>query len=161
MSKEIERKFLVADNKWKKFVIAKADIQQGYLSKSPKHNVRIRIKQNGDKDPISYVTIKGPKKGISRDEFEYSIPHEDAVVMLQMCEQGIIHKTRYTLALPESTKGDWIVDVFKGINKGLTLAEVEFLFDGQQIGKLPDWLGEEVTHDKRYTSSYLSNNKVA
>lgn len=155
MSKEIERRFIVSSNKWKKFIIDKWEVQQGYLSKSDKHNVRVRIKKSSTASK-GYITVKGKPVGCTRDEFEYEIPIADAQELMVLCESKV-KKTRYYLQLDK--KCEWIVDVFKGINKGLVLSEVEFAYEGQKV-TIPNWIGREVTHDRRYTSSYLSSHKV-
>lgn len=153
MSKEIERKFLVNGDKWKKCtLLKKVEIKQGYLSKARTHQVRVR--QMGD---TGFITVKGSKVGMTRDEFEYEIPLKDATQMLEMSVTPIVSKTRYYLF--DDTKQMWEVDVYKGTNRGLVIAEIELESEKHTI-KLPPWLGREVTHDRRYTNTYLAEHKV-
>ena len=146
MGMEIERKFLVDRSVW----VPKGNgvrIAQGYLSAVPERTVRVRIKGNR-----GYLTVKGKTEGISRKEFEYGIPLEDAELMLGMCDLPIIEKFRYE----EDFEGHrWEVDVFLGENKGLVLAEIE-LRDESEAFASPPWLGEEVSTDARYCNSNLS-----
>lgn len=151
--KEIERKFLVSKDAWKKCtLLKKVNVQQGYLSKSQAHQVRIRVL-----DDQAAITIKGPKVNLTREEFEYIIPLADGEKLLTMSETPILSKTRYYLY--DDTKQMWEVDVYKGINRGLVIAEIEMESE-KQIVKLPSWIGKEVTHDRRYTNTYLSQHKA-
>ncbi len=146
MGKEIERKFLLKSDSWKEGAVGEV-FRQGYLPTRDKCVVRIRVA--GDK---AYLTIKGKNAGISRLEFEYSIPISEAEVLLNdMCETPIIEKTRYNV---EHKGFLWEVDVFSGENEGLILAEVELETEEQQV-KLPEWIGEEVSEDPRYYNSNL------
>jgi CYTH domain-containing protein len=145
---EIERKFLL---KSASFIgdIAGNRITQGYLTTDPNRTVRVRIR--GDSGT---VTIKGKsnESGLSRYEWEKEIPVVEAQALLEIALPGIIDKTRYVI----NFKGfNYEVDVFHGANKGLLLAELE-LEDELQPFLKPDWLGDEVTGDKRYYNSYLS-----
>ena len=147
MAKEIERKFLVKKN-WKPQT-AGSLIAQGYLSTDPDRTVRIRIR--GDK---GYITVKGKNQGILRQEFEYEIPLADAEAMLKLCVQPIITKTRY---IEEIAGGNWEIDVFAGANAGLIVAEIE-LPDLEANFVKPQWLGSEVSADKRFFNSNLIKN---
>jgi len=146
---EIERKFLVTSTDFIAESFAQHHIAQGYLNSNPERTVRIRIKENK-----GFITIKGigNASGASRLEWEKEIPLEEAKLLLPLCEKGVIEKTRY-----EVKSGNHIieVDVFHGENEGLILAEIELKNENETIEK-PDWLGTEVTGDKRYYNSYLS-----
>lgn len=147
MPVEIERKFLVTSNAWRVGAHA-TPIQQGYLSQEGA-TVRIRI-ADGD----AFITVKGKTQGLSRAEFEYAIPVEDARVMLEtLCARPLIEKTRYAV---EHAGRLWTVDVFEGENDGLVMAEVELEGADAHV-ELPDWVGEEVTSDPRYRNSALVN----
>lgn len=145
---EIERKFLVKDDNFLKSH-AGTHFIQGYLSKDPERAVRVRIA--GD---LAFLTIKGKSNasGTSRYEWEKEIAVSEAQELLNLCLPGIIEKTRYVLT---SQNTDWEVDVFAGVNKGLTIAEIELKEENQQFAK-PVWLGKEVTGDHRYYNAYLS-----
>jgi CYTH domain-containing protein len=147
MAKEIERKFLVHPRKWSD-VGAGRVIRQGYLCASKQSSVRVRT--YGDK---AYVTIKGATSDITRDEYEYEIPLNDAnEILVNLCEHPPIEKIRYRIMYKGHT---WEVDEFAGANQGLTVAEVE-LKDAKEEVELPDWIDREVSGDPRYFNSNLS-----
>jgi adenylate cyclase len=149
MGKEVERKFLVKNLTWKKNIEGIL-YQQGYLSSVKERTVRVRIA--GEK---AFLTIKGVTVGVSRSEFEYEVPLEDAAHMLnELCEHPIIEKRRYKLLHAGLT---WEIDEFLGENNGLIVAEIE-LSDEEQTFELPAWVGEEVSHDIRYFNSNLLKN---
>ena len=150
MAQGIERKFLVkGDCKSEAFKATR--ITQGYLCSVPERTVRVRVK--GDK---GFITIKGigDESGASRFEWEKEIPVAEVQDLLKLCEPGIIDKTRYLVKAGEFT---FEVDEFYGENEGLTVAEVE-LPDENALFERPEWLGEEVTGDKRYYNSMLMKN---
>jgi len=126
-------------------------ITQGYLSSVPERTVRVRVK--GDK---GYITIKGigNASGASRFEWEKEIPVEDVKALLEICEPGVIDKTRYLVKVGIHT---FEVDEFYGDNEGLTVAEVELSDENEAFDK-PSWLGEEVTGDAKYYNSMLMKN---
>ena len=146
MAQEIERKFLVTGDAWRR--LAKGTVyRQGYLSTVKERTVRVRTV--GDK---GYLTVKGLSVGAKRAEFEYEIPVTDADVMLdELCEQPLIEKTRYKIPFDGLI---WEVDEFASDNEGLIVAEVELSDEDQEI-RLPDWIGEEVTDDLRYYNANL------
>ncbi len=150
MAKEIERKFLVKGN-FKEFVSKSQRITQGYLSSVPERTVRVRIK--GEK---GFLTIKGivNKSGASRYEFEKEITIKETKELLNICEPGIIDKTRYLVKCGNHT---YEVDEFYGDNKGLIIAEVELKSENEKFKK-PNWLGKEVTGDVKYYNSMLMKN---
>ena len=119
MAQEIERKFLVLDDSFKHEAFSKSHIQQGYICSERGRTVRVRIR-----DERAYLTIKGPSLngGLSRYEFEREIPLDDGLQMMQLCESGIIDKTRW---LVKSGPHTFEVDEFHGENAGLVVAEVE------------------------------------
>ncbi len=151
MSKEIERKFLVK-SEYKNFAIKHEKITQGFLSTVPERTVRVRVK--GKK---GFLTIKGigNKSGTTRYEFEKKISLNEASELLKICEKGIIEKTRYII--PTDKNLFFEVDEFYGDNEGLVLAEIELPTENTKFKK-PDWLGKEVTGDKRYYNSVLKQN---
>lgn len=151
MAQEIERKFLVKGD-FKPFVTKSTRITQGYLSSVPERTVRVRIK--GDK---GFLTIKGigNTSGASRFEWEKEIPVDEAKSLLEICEPGVIDKTRYIV--PEASGLKFEVDEFYGANDGLTVAEIELPSENHPFTK-PVWLGEEVTGDIKYFNSMLMKN---
>jgi adenylate cyclase len=148
---EIERKFLVKNDSFKAEAFTHNRIAQGYLSSVPERTVRVRIKA-----AKGYLTIKGltNETGMSRFEWEKEIPIDEAKSLLLLCEKGTIDKTRYEVQVG---KHIYEVDEFYGDNKGLIIAEIELQSEEEAFEK-PDWLGQEVTSDKRYYNSYLSIN---
>ena len=147
---EIERKFLVDKEKLESVLESSTVIKQGYIPRGNTTTVRLRIA--GD---TGYLTLKGKTVGISRSEFEYEIPVEDAEAMLQeYCDQRLIDKLRYIVPF----KGhNWEVDVFQGNNKGLIVAELELESEDEEFSK-PDWVTVEVTDEKRYYNALLMDN---
>lgn len=147
---EIERKFLVT-GEYKSLATKSYRIMQGYLVTDEKRTVRIRIK--GSK---GYITIKGEadSSGFSRFEWEKQIDVEDAKELLELCQKGIIDKTRYEVVYDGKT---FEVDEFYGDNDGLVMAELE-LEKIDETFSTPSWLGEEVTGDEKYYNAYLSNH---
>lgn len=148
---EIERKFLVTSNIFIKDAVRHNRIVQGYLSSSPERTVRIRIKGNK-----GYLTIKGAsnESGLSRFEWEKEISLKEAEQLLQLCEKGVIDKTRHEIIIGSRT---YEVDVFANENEGLIVAEIELSNENESFEK-PTWLGKEVTGDIKYYNSYLSKN---
>lgn len=124
-------------------------MQQGYLSVDPERVVRIR--REGDQ---AWITIKGRMGGITRPEFEYPIPSGDADELLRLAPFPPVEKIRHRVIV-EGTL--WEVDEFLGANQGLLLAEVELRSEDESFSR-PEWLGQEVTHDRRYYNSQLAQD---
>jgi adenylate cyclase len=150
MALEIERKFLVK-GPYKDLAFKHSYIRQGYLASGAGATVRIRTK--GEK---GYITIKGKSnaEGISRFEWEKEIPPWEAKELLELCSDGFIEKERYEIQVGEHI---FEVDEFFGENQGLTMAEVELRSETENFIR-PDWLGKEVTGDRRYYNSHLLSN---
>lgn len=152
MAQEIERKFLVrGDFKGQAFAVS--HICQGYIGTRSGRTVRIRIR-----DQRAYITIKGPAgpEGLSRYEFETEISVSDARDLLLLCEPGIIDKHRYLVKSPDG-EHTWEVDEFHGDNEGLVVAEIELRSEDDVFEK-PDFIGKEVTGDRRYYNAHLRAN---
>ena len=149
MPQEIERKFLVLDDSFKKMAFACSHIVQGYLTHGKGRSVRIRIR-----DDKAYLTIKGPSMhaGLSRYEWEKEISVDDALDLMKLSEPGRIDKHRY---LVKSGEHIFEVDVFHGENEGLVMAEVELGSEDEPFEK-PPFIGKEVTGDRRYYNSVLT-----
>ncbi|MFT3794365.1 CYTH domain-containing protein [Flavobacterium sp.] len=146
---EIERKFLVVSDAFKKQAFAKNHIAQGYLNSHPERTVRIRIKGES-----GFLTVKGKgnESGTTRLEWETELSLMEAKPLLAICEPGTIDKMRYEVKLGKHV---FEVDEFFGENDGLVIAEIE-LKDENEFFEKPDWLGQEVTNDERYYNAYLS-----
>lgn len=153
MAVEIERKFLVKGEGWKKLtLLKKVNIEQGYLTKTRNMTVRIRVT-----DDTAFITIKGKRVDLACPEYEYEIPRADGVDLLEFSVTPLVRKTRHYV---RDEKGQvWDIDVFKGINRGLTMAEFEMTSSKQTV-ILPPWIGAEVSNDKRYANSFLAEHKV-
>ncbi len=145
MAQEIERKFLVKGDGWRDPTNA-TRYRQGYLSTDKARTVRVRTA--GDK---AYLTIKGATEGVSRAEFEYPIPLDDANQLLGLCHRPLIEKDRYLIPYGDH---EWEVDEFFGDNEGLVVAEVELESEDQPFER-PDWVGPEVSDDPRYFNASL------
>lgn len=148
MAQEIERKFLLVGEDWRK--LAKGThYRQGYLNSVKERTVRVRTI-----DDKGFLTIKGITTGATRVEYEYEIPHSECTAMLDdLAEKPLIEKARYKI---EFGGFIWEVDEFFGDNEGLVVAEIELESEDQQFEK-PSWVGAEVTGDPRYFNSNLVN----
>jgi adenylate cyclase len=150
MGIEIERKFLVKSEGWRRSIVSKREIKQGYFARTPTLRARVRLL-----DDEGFITLKGEPGSSVRLEYEYKIPHIDAAEMIEhFSMEPTVNKTRYCVKHDGHT---WSVDVFSGLNRGLVLAEVELNHPKQPVA-LPDWIGEEVTEDRRYGNSFLVRN---
>ena len=149
---EIERKFLLKNNDWKQHIKSSEPIIQGYLASSASANgITVRIRVTGQH---GFLTFKGPRVGISRTEYEYQVPINDAKSILLESQAPTVKKVRHIV---EHNGNEWEIDVFKGNNKGLTIAEIE-LESPEQEFKLPNWIKEEVTGQNKYRNSRLALN---
>ena len=146
---EIERKFLVT-GEFRDKATSSTHIAQGYIASGTGRNVRVRIR--GEK---GYLMIKGPSNqaGLARFEWEKEIPLAEAEALMGICEPGIIRKTRW-LVPSEDGRHTWEVDVFEGDNEGLVMAEIELSSEDDSFSK-PDFIGKEVTGDRRYYNSHM------
>jgi adenylate cyclase len=148
MGTEIERKFLVRDDSWRAGVTAQRRIVQGYVAHSETVTVRVRVA-----DTRATLTLKGASSGISRSEFEYPVPVDDALRMLDEFAVGpVIEKVRHLVPVGSHT---WEVDVFARENSGLVMAEVE-LAAADEPFELPTWAGVDVSEDARFFNVNLA-----
>lgn len=146
MGVEIERKFLVVGDAWRALGQPTL-LRQGYLSLDPERTVRVRIEGAG-----ATLTIKSKSRGATRGEWEYPIPMQEAAELLDtLCHQPLVEKVRHRV---EAGPHTWEVDEFLGANAGLVVAEIELRSEGDRFDK-PEWIGLEVTDDKRYFNSNL------
>ncbi|MEI8347295.1 MAG: CYTH domain-containing protein [Pseudomonadota bacterium] len=151
MALEIERKFLLKDDSWRSPRKEGINYIQGYFSGGEGYTMRVRLSAKND----ACLTIKSKAKGITRHEYEYQIPVEDARELLDnFCQQPLIEKIRYGIDYKGHT---FEVDEFLGANQGLIICEVELEREDEQFA-CPSWLGKEVTDDKRYYNVYLAQN---
>ena len=147
---EIERKYLVTSDCYKKLAVARHHICQGYISREKTGTVRVRIS-----DEKAYLTIKGkPASGhIARYEWEKEIDMREAEELMNLCQGTIINKTRWIV--PAKEEGlKWDVDEFHGKYEGLVIAEIE-LDNEEQVVELPIFIGEDVTDDHQYYNANM------
>lgn len=146
---EVERKFLVKSNDYKRDAVTKTRIVQGFLNTHPERTVRVRLK--GEK---GFLTVKGKGNdtGTTRFEWETELSSVEATNLIELCEPIILEKIRFEVPFG---KHSYEVDEFFGENKGLVVAEVELKHEDEFFER-PEWLGEEVTGDIKYYNSQLS-----
>jgi len=148
VAQEIERKFLVKSDDWRKDADDGLAMVQGYLQSGEKSSIRVRLA--GDR---AWLNIKSATLGISRSEYEYTIPLDDAKEMLaNLCDQPLISKTRYHVNVAQHT---WEVDVFDGDNEGLIVAEIELSAEDETF-EIAEWAGDEVSLETRYYNVCLA-----
>lgn len=155
MAHEIERKFLVADDSWRSAAVEPVDMKQGYFDTADEVTVRIRTRKpiRGDQQPRATLCIKGRAEGLTRPEFEYEVPFDDASAMLELfCDERIVEKTRFHVTHDDHL---WEIDAFGGTHDGLVVAEVELESEDEAISR-PPWLGSEVTDDPAYLNEVLA-----
>jgi adenylate cyclase len=148
MGIEIERKFLVDHAKWDQLNKPEGThYRQGYLLSNAEQTVRVRIS-----DKQGFLNLKSKQSQVSRNEYEYEIPLEDGIEILNAFTKNGTEKIRYRIPFAGKT---WEVDVFLGDNAGLIVAEIELNSETEKFEK-PDWISKEVTDDSRYTNASLS-----
>ncbi|MBB6238593.1 CYTH domain-containing protein [Pedobacter sp. AK013] len=148
MGKEIERKFLIDQQKWD--TLSKPEgklLRQGYLLSDKDKTIRVRAT-----DTKGFLTIKGQTIGATRMEYEYEIPVGEATELLDNFSLSELSKIRYEITYNGKV---WEIDVFLGDNKGLIVAEIE-LESENEIFDLPDWVSREVTEEEKYYNSNLT-----
>ncbi len=148
MPVEIERKFLVANDAWKAAADHGRRLRQAYIAETDRAAVRVRTED----DTTGVLTIKSARPGLSRAEYEYVLPVDEARDLLQLRQGSIVEKVRFSV--PYAGRF-WEVDVYSGDNEGLVVAEVELESEADAIER-PAWLGREVTGDARYYAARLA-----
>lgn len=144
---EIERKFLVLSDEWRKAATGSQRLRDGMLARFGDGKVRVRIA-----DDQAWLTVKGPRIGLRRPEFEYEIASSEAEEMLRtLCSEPLIEKTRYSVPYDGFM---WEVDVYEGALEGLILTEIELEHEDQAF-TMPEWVGPEVTNDPGYKMANL------
>ena len=149
MAIEIEHKFLLLNDDWRKLVIKSVIFKQGYLNSLPTSSIRVRVSNN-----TAWLNIKSATIGNQRNEYEYEIPLNDANEIIELlCCKPVIEKTRHYIIFENHT---WEIDEFHGENQGLIVAEIELeTIDTKFIR--PAWIGDEVTQDLRYYNNNLAH----
>ena len=152
MALEIERKFLVVNDRWREHVTAKLDLKDGLISRD--FHKKVRVRSYGDR---ATLTVKSRAAGMRRDEFEYEIPLDDAAALLKLCGEMVITKTRHIVPW---LGHNWEVDVYHGVLEGVVIAEIE-LTSETAVFERPSWVGAEVTGDARFKKINLLNERLA
>lgn len=153
MPTEIERKFLVADDGWRRDASVPRELRQGYLALTKRAVIRVRL-VDGKR---AWVGIKEHRIGRSHGEYEYEIPVGEAWELLGLCTGAVIEKRRYLVPVGQHY---WEVDEFLGENAGLIMAEIELRAE-DEVFREPDWLGREVTDERRFYNAALSERPWA
>jgi adenylate cyclase len=147
MAHEIERKFLLTNDGWRAGVTQTEQLRDGLIARFG--GAKVRIRQASDR---AWITVKGPRSGITRAEFEYEIPLADAEEMLRtVCEGPILEKVRH--CVPHGGR-IWAIDIYQGALAGVTLAEVELQSETEALD-VPPWVGREITHDPQFRKQAL------
>jgi adenylate cyclase len=153
MPLEIERKFLVAHDGWKKSVVRRSKIRDGLIASNNGNKARVRIA-----DDKATIAVKSRRMGMVRTEFEYEIPCADAEEILRtMCDGNVLNKVRHFVMHKDVT---WQVDVYEDILKGIVIAEIELTQPDQDL-QIPDWVGAEVTDDPKYRKVNMRAKRLA
>lgn len=148
MAREIERKFLVSGNGWRKHADRGKSLRQAYLANTAKVSARVRIVGKA----TATLTIKSEGSTLSRAEYEYAVPVKDARGLLKLCIGHLVVKRRHIV---RAGKLRFEIDVFAGRHRGLVIAEIE-LPSARAKFERPAWLGREITGDKRYYNAQLA-----
>ena len=142
MAREIERKFLLLNDDWRRSVTRSIPMRQGYLGSGGEVSVRVRIE--GDD---ARLNLKSATLGVSRDEFEFPLPLDGAQeVLARFCGQRCVEKVRHLVPFGQHV---WEIDEFLGANAGLVVAEIELSAEDECFAR-PAWLGREVSTETRY-----------
>ncbi|SFI69553.1 CYTH domain-containing protein [Albimonas pacifica] len=152
MPREIERKFLVADAGWRQAVSTSLRLRDGLLASVDGRKVRVRCLEDR-----AFLTVKGPREGISRDEFEYEIPLADGLAMLDHCQGATLEKTRHLVPFAGF---EWSVDEYAPPLDGVILAEIELPAEDAVFAR-PPWLGREVTGRDEYRKITMLRARLA
>jgi CYTH domain-containing protein len=153
MAKEIERKYLVRDEGWRSVTSSSSQFLQAYIASGKDRSVRVRI-MDGER---AKLTIKVGRDLFARDEFEYEIPLADAQEMSRQALGVVLEKTRYEVPFEGHV---WEVDVYGGTYAGLVVAEVE-MADEKTQPVVPDWIGQEITGDRRYSNAVMATEDLS
>ena len=148
MALEIERRFLIKNDNWKKFITSKIFIEQGYLSKNLDDWI-IRIRFTGKDYKIA---LKKHIKSFTNFEYEYSIPRKDGETIMSNLS-NTIKKERFYL---EVEKKSWIIDCFKEKNYPLEIAEIELSNEKEELN-IPSFISKEITGLKYFSNFSLAN----
>ena len=148
MGREIERKFLPADDRWRGEAVAAKRLRQAYLGQTGRLVTRVRTVDGAR----AFLTLKSVEPGISRAEYEYEIPVGDAEELMELRQWLVIEKTRHIVPAGDLA---WEIDEFSGVHAGLVIAEIELPSEDAAFAR-PAWLGREVSGERAYTNAALA-----
>jgi adenylate cyclase len=151
MAIEIELRFLVSSDAWRASVLRSTHITQGYLAITECSVIRVRVR-----DEKGFVTIKSRDGGLARDEFEYSIPLDDARSLLRLCGERILEKVRHEVSYAGYY---WEIDEYSEPFKDL-IAEVELQSETDDPPR-PPWIGDDITRDASFSNAALVQRVAA
>tara|TARA_Y100000589_G_C27157833_1_gene631542 strand:- start:12 stop:509 length:498 start_codon:yes stop_codon:yes gene_type:complete len=152
MTLEIERRFLIKNSEWRRFITKKTFIEQGYFStNSNEWNIRVR-----SEDKKFKLTLKKHIKNFTSYEFEYKIPSCEGEIILSHITNKI-YKERYYLSINQNS---WVVDIFQGNNNPLEIAEIELATEKEMI-KIPSFLSKEITGIKIFSNFQLAQSPLS
>ena len=154
MPMEIERKFLVASDDWRKEVNSGRRFQQAVVFSQGDRTLRVRTVDGKQARLTLKIGVEGSK--MSRHEFEYDVPIADAEELLKLASGNTISKTRYDIPYGNHI---WEIDVYDGNLEGLVVAEVEMKSEDENP-ELPSWLGRELTGDRRFSNQALAEGSL-
>ncbi len=148
--REIERKFLVRKLPADLTKYPSAEISQGYLV-SMDDGLQMRLRKTGERFSLTYKRGSGNV----REEREVELTAEQFDALWPATEGKRLVKTRYEIPFGQLTVE---IDLYHERHEGLVVAEVEF--DEEEAAKKfepPDWLGDDVTGDPRYSNQLLAS----
>ncbi len=133
----------------------KLEIEQGYLCTDPV----VRIRKCNDHYILTYKSRDGVEPSAVaaqiNQEVELPLTESSYLHLREKVDGNRIAKTRYRIPLPDDHVGE--LDLFHGKLEGLVFIEVEFAQKADLESFLPpEWFGENVSTDRRYSNSFLS-----
>src|SRR5262245_6604382 len=150
---ERERKFLVEKSPTELHYDSRKRIRQGYLFAGDDEDgspTEMRLRRVGRRFRL---TLKRGT-GKTRSEVEVPISRKSGCMLWPLTRGRRIKKVRYTIPHEGRTVE---LDEYRGVARGLSIAEVEFDSDRESDEFVPpDWFGEEVTGREEF-----SNQKIA
>lgn len=151
MPLEIERKFLVKTDAWRDHATHAERLRDGLVARQD--GLKVRVRCYGSRTTLC---VKSGRRGLSREEFEYDIPRDHAEAIFAHCAGRIIEKTRHYVP---GESGVWEIDVYHGALDGIVIAEIELPSETTVVTP-PDWVGDEVTGDPRYSKANMLTERL-
>ena len=148
-TREIERKFLIQTLPPEILQARHFQIAQGYLAnETGGRHVRLR-----KKGKTASLTFKAGRS-TNREEREVSLSAKQFATLWPATSGRRLRKVRYEVRWKNLVIE---IDIYRGRNDGLMVAEVEFPNQAScRRFKPPRWFGREVTGEKRYSNVRLA-----